>query len=111
LTLLAGVAGLVFVLAALRLPGRDLPIAAMLAGGAAAAIAAVYVGHVRTASARVLARLLEGRGTLDPAAVGTRYLARPGAGVWVVLAGGVALVVAGLVVLLRDRESARVTVE
>jgi len=107
LTLIAGVLALVFVVAALRLPGKDLPVAAAGAGFAAGGIALAYVLDVRASSARVLARLLEGRGTLDPGTVGTRFLARPGVGTWVVLAGGLAVVVAGAGLLRRDRVPVR----
>lgn len=106
LTLVAGVLGFVLLVAALRVPGRDLPIGAALAGAAASGIALAYVMDVRASSARVLARLLEGRGTLDPSGVGTRFLARPGAGVWVALVGGAAIVLAALLLLRRDRDAA-----
>ena len=107
LTLLAGLLGLVFLVAALRLPGKDLPIAAGLAALAAGGIASGYLFDVRAASARVLARLLSGRGTLDPRALGTRFGAQPGAGLWVVLAGAALLLVSTVGLMLRDRGAAR----
>jgi hypothetical protein len=105
LTLVTGILALVFLVAGLRLAGRDLPVAAALAGLASAGIAFAYLLDVRASSARVLARLLEGRGTLDPNAIGTRFLARPGAGVWVAIAGGLAVAVSALVLLRRERAS------
>jgi hypothetical protein len=106
LTLIAGVLGLVFLVAALRLPGRDLPLAAGLAAMASGAIGIAYLVNVRAASARVLARLLSGRGTLDPRAVGTSFGAQIGAGVWIVIAGSAVLLGSVVALLVRDRSAA-----
>jgi len=103
LTLLAGLLGLVFLIAALRLPGKDLPVAAGLSALVAGGIATAYLFDVRAASARVLARLLAGRGTLDPRAVGTRFGAQPGIGVWLVLAGAALLLISVAGLLFRER--------
>jgi hypothetical protein len=103
LTLLLGVLALGSLIAALRLPGRDLPVFAALAGLGALAVSLWYARDVRTASAAVVSRLIEGRGALDPGAVSERFGARPGPGVWVVVAGGAAAALAGALLFVRGR--------
>lgn len=106
LTLLAGVFALGFFLASLRASGADLPVLAAVAALVSAAIALGYLLDVRAASGQVIARLLEGRGALDPGSVATRFAARPGPGLWVVMAGGVVTAGASGLVLLRRRNTA-----
>lgn len=103
LTLIAGVLALAFLIAALRLPGADLPISAGVAALGAAGIGLAYLLDVSAASGQVIARLLEGRGTLDPGAVQARFAARPGPGVWVVIGGGLAAGVSAAGLLARSR--------
>lgn len=103
LTLAAGIVAFVFVLTAVRLRGRDLAIGGAVFGAIVIAIGASYIADLKNASARVVARMLSGGGTLEPGAVGARFGARPGPGVWLVVAGGVAVTLASIALLLRAR--------
>ncbi|MCA1833139.1 MAG: hypothetical protein ABR548_05060 [Actinomycetota bacterium] len=107
LTLLLGVLALAFFIASLRLPGRDLPVLGGAVALGAAAIAGAYWSNVKAASGSVVARLLEGRGTLDPSAISARFAARPGPGLWVVVAGGGVVAVASAILLARARAARR----
>ncbi|HVL89767.1 MAG TPA: hypothetical protein VM841_05980 [Actinomycetota bacterium] len=103
ITVVCGAAALGLCIAFVRLRGRDLAVGALVAAGAAGALSLVYLLRVRAASSRVLARLLE----VDGAAVSTEFAARPGLGVWVVLAGAAAVAAVTLALLAgRNRPSA-----
>ena len=103
LTLLLGVLALAFFIAALRLPGRDLPVLAGAASLGAAGVAGAYWSNVTAASASVVSRLLEGRGALDPSAVSARFGATAGPGLWVVMIGGAAVACAAAILFVRAR--------
>lgn len=103
ITVILGALSLALVVASLRLHGRDLPIAAAVAGLGGAGVAFVYLLDLRSASAQVLARVLATRTQLDPDAVAVRFGAQAGPGVWVVAAGGVLVALAAVALLVRDR--------
>jgi len=107
LTLVLGALALAFLVAALRLPGRDLSVLAALSSLGALAVAVAYWHDVRSASASVVSRLIENRGTLDPGAISARFAARPGIGLWVVMGGAAATALAAAALFVRGRATAR----
>lgn len=107
LTLLAGAAALALCAAYARLRHRDLAVGAIACAAATLGLALVYASNVRTAAARVVARVLD----VDPDAVGATFAPSAEIGLWATLAGAVAVLIAAATVALGAQPSPRPAAE
>jgi hypothetical protein len=100
-TFVLGGVALALAIAYVKLRQRDLAALAAAAALACAGLAIAYIADVNAATPRVVARLLSGGGTpIDPRATSVQFVARPGPGAWLTVAGAASVALATALLLL-----------